>query len=114
MDWSFLKFEQLNQNYTQGMFGHPNQPPPKFNILPLIWIYLIKKYGTKKVRCVWNGSPSHHGLVTLAHTYDAVLDQAGACIFWVIYALYDYAVFRADVTNVFAEAHLQQFLFKWR
>ena len=89
------------------MFGYPNQPPPKCNILPLIWIYLIKKYGTKKARYVWNGSPSHRGLLTLAHIYDTVLYQTGACTFYVIYALYDYAVFGADATNVFSETHLQ-------
>ena len=86
------------------MFGDPVQRPPLCNILPIIWTYLIKTDGTKKARCVCNRSPSRRGSVTLAHTYAADLDQAGARTFWDITVLHNYTAYGADATNVFAEA----------
>ena len=104
MDWNMSEFKQLNQYHAQGMFGDPVQRPPKCNILPLIWTYLVKSDGTKKARCVCNGSPSRRGSVTLAHTYAAALDQSGARTFWAITALHNYVAYGADATNAFAEA----------
>ena len=86
------------------MFGDPVQRPPRYNILPLIWTYLIKTDGTKKTRCVCNGRPSRRGLVILVQTYTATLDQAGARTFWAITALHNYTAYSADATNTFAEA----------
>ena len=86
------------------MFGKPQKPPPRSNILPLIWIYLVKTDGTKKARCICNGSPRQKGTVTLDHTYAAALDQAGSHTFWDMAALHDYKFHGADATNAFAEA----------
>ena len=104
MDWSVSKYTQLNQYHAQGMFGEPVCPPRSYNILPLIWTYLIKSDGTKKARCVCNGSTSHRESVTMAHTYAAALDQSCARTFWDITALHNYTAFGADATNAFAEA----------
>ena len=104
MDWALSEFKQLNQYHAQGMFGAPTSRPPQCNVLPLIWTYLIKSDGTKKARCVCNGSPSRRGSVTLAHTYAAALDQSGARTFWAITALHNYSAYGADATNAFAEA----------
>ena len=104
MDWQLSEYKQLNQYHAQGMFGAPMQRPPRSNVLPLIWTYLIKTDGTKKARCVCNGSPSRRGSVTLAHTYAAALDQAGARTFWAINALHNHKAYGADATNAFAEA----------
>ena len=104
MDWSLSEFKQLNQYHAQDMFGDPIQRPPGCNVLPLIWTYLIKNDGTKKARCVCNGSPTRQGSVTLAHTYAAALDQSGARTFWAITAINDYVAYGADATNAFGEA----------
>ena len=104
MDWQLSEFKQLNQYKAQDMFGDPVPRPPQFNVLPLIWTYIVKSDSTKKARCVCNGSPSRRGSVTLAHTYAAALDQAGARTFWAITALHNYIAFGADATNAFAEA----------
>ena len=103
MDWATSEFKQLNQYHAQQMFGDPIRKPLQCNILPLIWTYLIKSDGTKKARCVCNGSPSRRGSVTLAHTYAAALDQSGART-WAITAIHNYTAFGADATNAFAEA----------
>ena len=63
------------------MFGKPIKQPPGENVLPLIWTYLLKTDGTKKTRCVCNGSPPRRGSVILAHTYKAALNQLGARTF---------------------------------
>ena len=105
MDWSLSEFKKFNQYHTQNMIGDPTQRPQHENILPIIWTYLIKSDGTKKARCVCNGSPSRRGSVTLAHTYNAALDQVGACTFWDITALHNYKVYGADAINSFSEAH---------
>ena len=95
---------KLNQYHAQEMFGDPVRRPTQCNVLPLIWTYLVKNYGTKKARCVCNGSPTCKGSVTLAHTYAAALDQSGARTFWAITSLNDYITYGADATNAFAEA----------
>ena len=59
--------KQLDQYEKQNMFGTPMDPPPNANILPFLWTYLVKDNGTKKARCVCNGSPSK-GAVTLGPT----------------------------------------------
>ena len=53
------------------MFGKPTAALPNTNILNLIWTYLIKLDGTKKSRCVCNGSPNRRGTVTQDYTYAA-------------------------------------------
>ena len=70
----------------------------------MIWVYLIKACGRKKARCVANGSPKQKGSVTLANTYAACLEQAGARIFWATCALKNKVVYGADMSNAFAEA----------
>ena len=44
------------------------------------------------------------GSVTLANTYAACLEQAGARIFWAICALKGKTIFGCDMSNAFAEA----------
>jgi len=104
MDWSVSEYKQLNQYHAQSMFGNPVKPPRSCNILPLIWTYLIKSNGSKKARCVCNGSPSYSGSVTMAHTYAEALDQSGARTFWANAVLHNCTAFGADATNAFAEA----------
>jgi len=74
MDWSVSEFKQLNQYNAQEMFGDSVHRPPQCNVLPLIWTYLVKNDGTKKARCVCNGSTTRKGSVTLDHSYAAALN----------------------------------------
>lgn len=86
------------------MFNEPVPRPPKANVLNLLWTYLIKAEGTKKVRCVCNENPRSKGTVTLAHTFAACLEQPGARTFWATAAIKGMIVMRADASNAFAEA----------
>ena len=69
------------------MFGTPCAKPSKCNLLPLLWTYVVKPDGTKKARCVCNGSPRQKGTVTLGNTYAASLEQSGSRLFWALAAL---------------------------
>ena len=104
MDWSVSEIKQVNQYHAQGMFGSPTRTPPGYNVLPLIWKYLIKNGGTKKARCVCIGSPSRKVSVTLDHTYADVLDQSCDRIFWAIKALNHCVTYGANANNAFGEA----------
>ena len=88
------------------MFNIPGDLPKKgtFNVLPMIWNYLIKTCGRKKARCVANGSPTQKGSITLANTYAACVEQPAAQIFWATSAVKNLLVFGADCSNAFAEA----------
>jgi deoxyuridine 5'-triphosphate nucleotidohydrolase len=104
-DWKLSEHKQLNQYYDQGTFSPPMQrPKDKCNVLPLLWTYLIKDCGTKKARCVCNGSSKQKGTVTLGDTYAGSLEQNGSRIFWAATALNNYITIGADASNAFAEA----------
>ena len=86
------------------MFDEPCQIPDGSNVLSLLWIYLVKVDGTKKARCVCNGSKRMRGTVTLAETYAGSLEQTAARIFWAAVALKSLIAIGADASNAFAEA----------
>ena len=73
--WQQSEFKQLDQYRSQGTLGEPTTLPKGANLLPLLWTYLIKDDGTRKARCVCNGSPRQRGSVTLANTYAGSLEQ---------------------------------------
>ena len=73
-DWVASEFKQLDLYEMQNMFGLPVPRPKDANIINLLWAYSIKTDGTKKSRCVCNGSPKRKGTVTLAHTFAACLE----------------------------------------
>ena len=103
-DWKNSEFKQLDQYYAQNTLGKPTKLPPGANLLPLLWTYLIKDDGTKKARCVCNGSPRMRGSVTLANTYAGSLEQTGGRIFWALTAMFNFITIGADASNAFAEA----------
>ena len=103
-DWKMSEYKQLDQYEMQNTFDHPEPRPHNANVLNLLWTYLIKADGTKKARCVCNGSPKAKGTVTLGHTFAACLEQPGARTFWASAALLDLIVIGADASNAFAEA----------
>ena len=104
--WESAEKDQLDLYETQNMFSKPTKLPNQhgINVLAMIWVYLIKTCGRKKARCVANGNPHQKGSVTLANTYAACLEQAGARIFWATCAVKNKLVYGADMSNAFAEA----------
>ena len=104
-DWEASEFLQLNQYERQKMFGPPGPLPSKsVNILPMIWVYLVKTDGRKKARCVANGAAHFKGSITIANTYAACLEQAACRLFWSIVAMKNKRVYGSDAANAFAEA----------
>ena len=105
-DWEQAEKAQLDLFETQKMFSPPAKLPNEhgINVLAMIWVYIIKTCGRKKARCVANGNPQQKGSVTLANTYAACLEQAGARIFWATCALKNKLIFGSDMSNAFAEA----------
>ena len=105
-DWENAEKAQLDLYETQNMFSKPTKLPNEhgINVLAMIWVYLVKTCGRKKARCVANGNPQQKGSVTLANTYAACLEQAGARIFWATCAIKNKLVFGSDMSNAFAEA----------
>ena len=49
MDWSLSEFKQLSQYHAQYVFGKSIKRPPGVNVLPLIWTYLLKTDGKKRL-----------------------------------------------------------------
>ena len=109
-EWKASEKIQLDLYEQQGMFGEPGPLPTngEYNVLPMIWSYLVKTCGRKKARCVANGAPHLKGSVTLANTYAACLEQTGARILWSLSALHNRKVYGADASNAFAEAPPQK------
>ena len=103
-DWNQSEYKQLDNYHEQGMFSEPVPLPPGANCLPLIWTYLIKLDGTKKSRCVCNGSKHQTGRVTIGETYAGNVDQYSSKVFWAGTAIHNYITIGADITNAFAEA----------
>ena len=103
-DWRLSEIKQLDQYHSQGTFSEPCPYPSGENVLPLLWTYMIKDCGTKKARCVCNGSPKQKGSVTLGDTYAGSLEQTGSRIFWAATAINNYVTIGADASNAFAEA----------
>ncbi len=57
MDWQDYEYLQLDQYYTQGMFGTPVAPTEDDAIFHLVWTYAVKAVdGRKKAPCVCDGS----------------------------------------------------------
>ena len=105
--WEQSEFLQLNQYERQNMFSKPGPIPSDVcdpNILPMIWVYIIKVDGRYKARCVANGAPHLKGSLTIANTYAACLEQSGCRMFWCICAIKNLIIYGADAANAFAEA----------
>ena len=83
-EWEASEFLQLDQYHQQDMFSIPTTLPREgtFNILPMIWNYLVKPVSLrKKARCIANGTLHQRGTITLANTYTACVEQPAARLF---------------------------------
>mmetsp|Transcript_14552 Transcript_14552/g.20797 ORF Transcript_14552/g.20797 Transcript_14552/m.20797 type:complete len:1557 (+) Transcript_14552:1335-6005(+) len=102
-EWRQSQFKQLQQYADQQMFGDPEPLPPDANALYLLWTYVLKVNGTKKARCVCNGS-RNRGAVTMGHIFANALSPNAERLFWAIVAKEGLTAIGADVSNAFAEA----------
>ena len=76
-DWKNSEYKQLKQYEDQQTFGKPIPYPKGANLLNLIWAYIKKDDGTKKARCVCNGSPNRKGTVTIGEHMQLALTKQG-------------------------------------
>jgi hypothetical protein len=104
-DWQDLEFLQLNQYFTQGMFGNPCAAASDEAVFNLVWTYNIKVLdGRKKARCTCDGSLRSGMVRILDETYANCVEQSSSRLFYAIAAAENLLIYGADVSNAFAEA----------
>ncbi len=87
------------------MFGTPKPFSNDTAVFPLVWTYTIKALdGRKKARFTCDGSPKTGQACVLNETYANCVDQTNSHLFYAIAAAENLLIFRADVSNAFAEA----------
>ncbi len=105
MDWQDLEYLQLNQYYDQGMFGTPQCVNKEAAVFHTVWMYVIKALdGYKKAQFACDGSPRWGQVHILDETYANCINQTSSCMFYGIVAAENLLIYRADVSNAFAEA----------
>jgi hypothetical protein len=114
-DWQDSEFLQLDQYFSQGMFGDPRAVTSDKAIFYLVWTYNINALnGRKKAQCTCDGSPRSGMVRILDKTYANCVEQTSSCLFYAISAAENLLIFGADVSNVFTEAPLPlQGFFIW-
>ena len=112
-DWEASEFLQLDQYKRQKMFGEPGPiSSNSVNILPMIWVYLVKTDGRKKARCVANGAAHLKGSITIANTYAACLEQAACRLFWSVVAMKNKKVYMVPMLQMLSpKPHHQNLLY---
>jgi hypothetical protein len=87
------------------MFGLPVTQSKGDAVFHLVWTYNIKAIdGRKKACCVCNGSTCSGQVCVLAETYANCVDQTSTRLFYAIASAENLLIFRADISNAFAEA----------
>jgi hypothetical protein len=105
MEWQDLEFLQLNQYNAQGMFGQPTLVNDDAAVFYTVWIYNVKSLvHCKKACCIYNGSPCAGEAIILDEMYANCVNQTSSWIFYGITAAENLLVYRANVSNTFAEA----------
>ncbi len=99
-------FLQLDQYFTQGMFGNPCAVTFDNAVFYLVWMYNIKAYDGRKARCTCDGSPQSGMVHIFNKTYANCIKQTSLRLFYVILAAENLLIYGADVSNAFAEAPL--------
>jgi hypothetical protein len=87
------------------MFGNPCATASDEAVFNLVWTYNIKVLdGRKKARCTYEGSPRSFMVRILDKAYANCMEQTSSCLFYAIAAAENLLIYRADVSNAFAEA----------
>jgi hypothetical protein len=104
-EWQQSEWLQLDQYYSQFMFGDPVKVQDRSNVFFLVWTYNIKDVdGQKKARCACDGSSRGGKVRVLDYTHANCIDHVASRIFYAMSAAENMQVWGADVGNAFAEA----------
>jgi hypothetical protein len=104
-EWQQSELLQLDQYDEQGMFGTPVSMNEEMAVFHSVWTYAIKALDScKKARWACEGSPRTGQGKILDKTYANCVDQTSSRLFYAISAAENMLIFRADVSNDFAEA----------
>lgn len=104
-DWQKSEWLQLDQYYSQLMFGEPTHVKDRNNVFHLVWTYNIKDVdGRKKARCACDGSSRGGKVRVLDYTHANCVDHTASRTFYGISAAENLLVYGADVCNAFSEA----------
>jgi hypothetical protein len=103
-EWQQAEFEQLDQYWSQFMFGQPEYMKDRNNVFHLVWTYKIKDNGRKKARCTCDGSSRGGKARILYYTHANCVDHTASQMFFAITAAESLKCYGGDVSNAFAEA----------
>jgi hypothetical protein len=104
-DWQNSEWLQLDQYYSQFMFGDPVKVKDRSNVFFLVWTYTIKDVdGRKKARCACDGYSRGGKVRVLDYTHSNCIDHVASRMFYALAAAENMQVWGADVGNAFAEA----------
>lgn len=104
-EWQQSEWKQLDQYYSQGMFGNPTEVLDRSQVFHLVWTYNIKDVDKrKKARCACDGSTRGGKARILDYTHANCIEHTASRLFYSISAAENMLVFGADVCNAFSEA----------
>ena len=96
---------QLDQYYSQFMFGIPTKVKDRNNVFHLVLSYAIKDLdGRKKARCTCDGSTRGGKVHVLDYTHANCVDHTASRLFYAVSAAENLLIFGGDVSNAFSEA----------
>jgi hypothetical protein len=103
-DWQDSEFLQLDQYYTQGMFGDPCAIASDEAVFNLVNYNAKVLNRRKKAHCTCEGSTYSGMVCILDKTYANFMEQTSSHLFYAIAAAENLLIYEADVSNAFAEA----------
>jgi hypothetical protein len=104
-EWQQAEWLQLDQYYSQFMFGTLTKVQDRNNVFHLVWSYAIKDLdGRKKARCTCDGSTCGGKVRVLDYTHANCVDHTASRLFYAISAAENLLIFGDDVSNAFSEA----------
>jgi hypothetical protein len=104
-EWRDAEWLQLEQYYSQGMFGDPTFVKDYSQVFHIVWTYMVKDLmARKKARMACDGSPRGGKARILDYTHANCIDHTASRLFYGISAAENLLIYGADVSNAFSEA----------
>jgi hypothetical protein len=105
-EWQKAEWLQLDQYYSQFMFGAPTKVMDRNNVFHLVWSHAVKDLNSrKKACCTCDGSTRGGKVRVLDYTHANCVDHTASCLFYAISVAENFLIFGGDVSNAFSEAH---------
>jgi hypothetical protein len=96
---------QLEQYYSQGMFGDPTFVKDYSQVFHIVWTYMVKDFNArKKAQMACDGSPRGGKARILDYTHANCIDHTASRLFYGISPAENLLIYGADVSNAFSEA----------